>query len=122
MLREVTCIMCPRGCEIKGTIGEGKELAISGNECKKGADYVRQEMINPMRNIASSVRVINGEEELVSARLNRAIPKRMIFEVMNEIKNADIEAPVKIGDVIIGDVLGLGSDVIATKNVGIRNR
>lgn len=118
MLREFTCIMCPRGCEISGEIEEGKEPIITGNACPKGADYVKQELVNPMRNIASSIKVIGGEEELVSVRLNRPIPKKMIFQVMGEIRRATINAPVKIGDVAIEDVLGLGSDVIVTKNVG----
>ena len=41
----------------------------------------------------------------------------MIFDVMKEIDALRVEAPVKIGDVLIHDVLHTGSDVIATKNI-----
>lgn len=115
MLREFTCIMCPRGCEITGEAEEGKELVVTGNACPKGRDYVRQELVNPMRNIASSIKVMGGEEELVSVRLNRPIPKERIFDVMHEIRKVAVNAPVEAGAVVIEDVLGLGSDVIVTK-------
>ncbi|MGL5329823.1 MAG: DUF1667 domain-containing protein [Peptostreptococcaceae bacterium] len=67
--------------------------------------------------MASSVKVKNGSLELVSVRLDNNIPKNKIFEVMDEIKKVQIEAPIKIGDIIIKNVLNLNVDVIATKNI-----
>ena len=44
MVREFTCIMCPMGCDIIAEY-EGKEiLSITGQTCKRGEEYVRQEM------------------------------------------------------------------------------
>ncbi|CAB1242838.1 Molybdopterin oxidoreductase [Ruminococcaceae bacterium BL-6] len=118
MLREYTCIICPNGCEIK-VRADGKEvLSIEGALCPKGREYVTQEMTDPQRNIASSVLVKNGELPLASVRLSQRIPKDRIFDVMKEIRKVKLEAPVKAGQVAIHDVLGLGSDVIVTKNVG----
>lgn len=48
------------------------------------------------------------------------MPKEQIFSVVNEIKKVEPEAPVTIGDHVIKDVLGLGSNVIVTKNVDTR--
>ena len=55
MLRTFTCIMCPQGCEITA---EGSEApySITGNKCKRGHEYVEQELVNPMRNIAGGGR------------------------------------------------------------------
>lgn len=39
---------------------------------------------------------------------------------MGEIRTQRLTAPVKAGEVVIADVLGLGSDVIVTKTVGVR--
>ena len=39
----------------------------------------------------------------------------IIFKVMEEIRAAEVEAPVRIGDVILTDVCG--TDIIATKNI-----
>lgn len=46
------------------------------------------------------------------------IPKKEIFRVMQEIRRIRLTAPVKIGQVVIEDVCGLGSDVIVTKEMG----
>lgn len=117
MNKVLTCILCPNGCEIE-TVYEGKEiLGMEGNLCPKGKDYVIQELVSPMRNIATSVLIEGGELPLVSVRLDRPIPKDRIFDVMEEIKNKRLHAPAAIGDVVIHDVLGTGADVIVTKNV-----
>lgn len=118
MVREFTCIMCPNGCDIEAVIEDGKVISLEGNLCKRGAEYVEQEIVDPKRTIASSVLVKNGELPLVSVRLDAPIPKGMIFDVMKEIAAVTLEAPVAMGDVVIENVLGLGSNVIATKNVG----
>ena len=69
------------------------------------------------RTIASSVAVKNGVLPLVSVRLNRVVPKEKLFEVMAEIRKLSLNAPVHTGDLIVENILGLGSDLIATKNV-----
>ncbi|MCH3965090.1 MAG: DUF1667 domain-containing protein [Clostridium sp.] len=121
MIREYTCIICPNGCEIEADV-EGKELvSIEGASCKRGEEYVHQEILDPRRNIASSVLVENGVLPLVSVRLTNPVPKNDIFKVMDEIKKVTIKAPVKMNRVIIKNVLDLGSDVIATKNVEREN-
>lgn len=117
MNRKFICIVCPKGCEIE-VIYHGKEIeSIKGEGCKRGREYVTQELINPMRNIASSVTLLGGEIPLVSVRLTKPIPKEKIFEIMNEIKKVKLNAPVNIGDVIIKNILGYDSDLIVTKKV-----
>lgn len=118
MLREFTCIMCPQGCTIEVEV-EGTEVrSVSGNRCPKGKAYVTQEIVDPQRNIASSVLVRGGELPLASVRLTKTIPKARIFDVMDQIRQVTVDAPVEAGTVVIHDVLGLGSDVIVTKTVG----
>ena len=117
MKRTYTCIVCPNGCEIEAEY-EGKSvLSVSGNLCPKGRDYVTQELVDPRRTIATSVRVTEGAMPLASVRLTAAIPKARIFDAMTAINAVTLAAPVAIGDVVIRDLLGLGCDVIATRNV-----
>ena len=117
MKRTFTCIVCPNGCEIETEYEGAQVLSVSGNLCPKGKTYVTQELADPRRTIATSVRVRGGELPLVSVRLNRAIPKDRIFDVMREINRQELAAPVRIGDVVIQNILGLDSDVIVTKNI-----
>ena len=120
MVREFTCIMCPLGCDLRAEAGQGEnedEILVTGNTCRKGKEYAVQELTDPQRNIATSVLVFGGELPLASVRLTRAIPKERIFDVMAEIRKQRLTAPVKAGQIVIQDVLGLGSDVIVTKTV-----
>ena len=117
MKRTFTCIVCPNGCEIEAEYEDSEVLSVTGNLCPKGEAYVTQELADPRRTIASSVRVRGGTLPLVSVRLTQAIPKNRIMDAMAEINRQELTAPVHIGDVVIPDLLELHSDVIVTKNV-----
>ena len=117
MKRTFTCIVCPNGCEIETEYEGTQVFSVTGNLCPKGKTYVTQELADPRRTIATSVRITGGVLPLASVRLTNAIPKDRIFDVMAEINRQTLAAPVRIGDVVIHDVLGLGSDVIVTKNI-----
>jgi len=117
MTKTFTCIVCPNGCEIRVESEGGGISSIQGNLCPKGIAYVKQETLSPKRTFSTSVRVLGGELPLVSVRVVRPIPKERIFDAMAEVRKIVLAAPVKAGQVIIADILGLGADVIATKDV-----
>lgn len=119
MLKEYTCIICPNSCYISAEI-QGTEISkLEGSLCDRGYEYVKQEIINPKRNIASSILLENGTLPLVSVRLSKPIPQDRIFNVMEIIKKTRLKAPVYVGQVAIPNILNLGSDVIITKNVAL---
>lgn len=120
MKRIHTCIVCPNGCEITAEFEGSTIHSITGATCPKGEDYVRQELTAPKRTIATSVAVTGGELPLVSVRVDAPIPKEEIFRVMAEINRHTVAAPVAVGQVLIENVCGLGSNVIITKNVGVK--
>lgn len=117
MLKKDICILCPNGCEITAELADGEIRSLAGAGCPRGEEYLRQELTRPMRSIASSVLLEGGTLPLASVRLSKPVPKNRIFDVMAEIKKARLAAPVSIGQVVISDVLGLGSDVVVTKNI-----
>lgn len=117
MTRQLICIVCPAGCEMTACIKDGK-LEVWGEKCKRGLEYAEREFTNPMRTIATSVLVDNGELPLAPVRLDNPVPKKQIFNIMREIKAVRLEAPVHIGQIVLSDVCGCGSDVVVTKNVG----
>ena len=107
MKKSFVCIVCPRGCML--TIDD--EMNVSGNTCIRGKDYAISEVTNPTRTITSSV------DCLVSVKTDKPVPKGKIFEVMKEIDKASVEAPTKIGDIAIENILGLGVNVLITKEI-----
>lgn len=120
MIRKMTCIICPNGCDLEAQVADRKCESVSGNLCPKGAQYAAQEVEEPKRTIASSVTVKNGVLPLTSVRLNRAVPKEKIFDVMEAVRRIVLNAPVHAGDIAAEDVLRLGSDLIVTKGVESR--
>lgn len=114
MERELICICCPRGCHLKV---DDKSLTVSGNSCLRGAEYGAREVTNPVRIITSTVKVNGSDIPVVPVKTEKAIPKAMTMKCMEEINKITMNAPVKIGDVVIKNVLGTGVNVVATKNV-----
>lgn len=114
MIKNITCIICPRGCALTVDINEN-DVKVSGNACPKGERYGIDECTNPIRTVTSTVRVENRTDTMVSVKTETPIAKDKIFDVMQSIRNITVNAPVRIGDVIIDDICG--SKIIATKNV-----
>ena len=114
--RNLTCIGCPLGCAITVTI-EDEAINITGNTCKRGADYAAKEVTHPTRIVTSTVCVEGGSIPMVSVKTEHDIPKEKIMEVMNSIDYVTVKAPVHIGDVILTDAAGTGVNIIATKEV-----
>lgn len=115
MTRDLTCIICPKGCNIKVEIEEGKVKKIEGNTCKRGYDYAYSEVTNPVRTITSTIKLENGK--IISVKTDKPIPKGLIFKCMEEINKATVKAPVKIGDILIENILDTGSNIVATKYI-----
>ena len=114
MKRNLTCIICPRGCSLTVEI-DGNDIKVSGNSCPKGQQYAIDEITHPTRTVTSTVRISNRENSMVSVKTAKPIPKEHIFDVMQLIRNTQTNAPVDIGDIIIKDVYG--TDIISTKTV-----
>ncbi len=112
-MKELICITCPRGCHLL----VDDNLNVTGNMCPRGALYAKAELTHPTRMVTSSVWVESKIESRLPVKTKEPIPKELIFPVMEEIEKITVKAPIKIGDVIIKDVLGTGVDIVATKNI-----
>ena len=115
--RELTCIGCPMGCQITVELEGDEVLSVTGNTCKIGDNYARNEVTHPERTVTSTAVVLGGDKPRVSVKTKANIPKDKITDVMKEIDAAIVQAPVRIGDVIVENVCGTGVDVVATRNV-----
>ena len=114
-IRNLTCIVCPRGCQMKLVLSDDGVLeAVEGNMCRRGAVYATDECTCPKRTVTSTVRCKSGE--IVSVKTDKAVPKDMIFNVMEQINSVVADDGVKIGDIIIANVCGTDSNVVATSN------
>lgn len=90
---------------------------LSGEPCPRGIEYAKEEMIAPMRTVTTTMEVIGGTFPLVSVCTTAPVLLEKALAVVHAISVGSVEAPVKCGQVLISDVLGLGVDIIATRTV-----
>ncbi|MDO5564195.1 MAG: DUF1667 domain-containing protein [Eubacteriales bacterium] len=115
--KELTCIGCPMGCQINVIISNNNTLEIDGYTCEKGEIYARKEVTNPTRIVTSSVYVNGGDKITLSVKTANDIPKSKIIDVIKELKNIKVNAPIKVGTVILNNVANTGVNVVATREI-----
>ena len=113
---EITCINCPVGCRLDVTLENGQVVSVTGNTCKRGEIYARQECVDPQRMVTAVIPVA-GSAVPLSVKTRTPIPKKRIADCMRALSEVQITAPVAAGSVVLADVCGTGVDVIATKSV-----
>lgn len=119
-MKSLVCIVCPNGCTLN-VEGEGENLKVTGNRCKRGTDFAVSEMTNAVRTICSTVRTVFSDVPVLPVRVSREIPKNRIFDVMREIGRVRLDKRVGRNAVIIENVLGLGADIISTSDILIKS-
>ena len=114
MEKKITCIICPKGCAMTAKMENGA-VTVTGFTCPKGEEYAINECTNPVRTVTACVRVANRENTMVSVKTENPVPKDKMMDVMAMLHKTCVEAPVKIGDVVLADAFG--SRVIVTKDI-----
>ncbi len=116
----MNCIMCPMGCEITVTLDNGVVSQVSGNSCPRGEQYARAEVTAPQRMLTSTVRITGGLLPLLPVVSAAPLPKEKILECAACLRDVAVEAPVAAGEVIVGNILGLGVDIVASRSMELR--
>lgn len=111
-----TCIICPLGCYIEAVM-EDNNLKIYGCKCSRGEEWVKEEVLAPKRIVMSVIKVKNGKYPVVSVKTDKAVPKEKIPLIMKYLAGLEVSAPVKEGDVIVSNLLGMNVKLIATRSV-----
>ncbi|MBC8060493.1 MAG: DUF1667 domain-containing protein [Clostridiaceae bacterium] len=115
--KKLTCISCPIGCQLEVEMEDKKVAKITGNNCKRGAEYGEKECTNPTRIVTSTVVVVGGLLSVVSVKSEVDIPKQLVFDTIRELKKVSLKAPVKIGQIVIENIFNTGVNIIATASV-----
>ncbi len=115
MIKELTCIICPIGCQLRVNIENDNVISVEGNSCKRGENYAKDECTNPVRVITTTVMTKDGE--IVCVKTDKAVPKALIFDCMREI---NVLHPSKektyMGSVICENILNTGANIIVTSS------
>ena len=113
MVKKLTCIECPIGCEIEVQMEKGEVKEVRGNACPRGKIYAEAEVVCPKRVVTSTVRAESGE--MIPVKTDKPVRKDAIFEIMQKINATSCKMPVALGDILIEDICD-GANLIITGN------
>lgn len=115
--KNLLCNLCPNCCALTVTLEGETVTGCTGNLCPQGADFARQELMEPLRNLTTSVAVTGGLYATCSVRLSAPIPLSRLMEAVDILHTLAVPAPVQMGQILLDDLLGLGVQVLSTRAV-----
>ena len=115
--RHFTCVTCPVGCEIDVELQDGRVVSMEGNKCDKGEEFILQELEEPMRILTTTVRLKGARWAMLPVRTDAPLPRRLLFQAIEELAGVELQAPVKLYDVVLKNVAGTGANIVATRNM-----
>ena len=112
-LAEFLCIVCPMGCRAQVTRDpDSGELCIDGVACKRGRDYARQEATAPRRVLTTTLATAWGRP--LPVRSAAPVDKRLLRDIPARLAAVVIDRDVAPGEVVVADVDGQGTALVAT--------
>ena len=119
------CTTCPSEClltveverDADGTVAEVR--SVTGNRCPRGNKYAHQELTCPMRVLTTTVAVSGGDKALLPVRTSEAIPLTLHAQAMDLIRGLIVKAPIRMGDVVLPNLLNTGIDLIASMDIDL---
>lgn len=115
---KVICVGCPLGCEVELTLDDkGKVTEVKGNQCKEGESYAIEEYKNPVRVLCGTVLTQGSSRALLAIRSKTPILKTKLVGGNKALAKVRAKPPVKMGDVIMSNLVGTGVDVVATSDL-----
>ena len=117
---QFNCTTCPSECLLTVEVERSADGAVAevrsvtGNSCPRGDKFAHQELTCPMRVLTTTVAVSGGDEALLPVRTAEAIPLELHAQAMDLIR---VEAPIRMGDVVLEDLLNTGIDLIASMDI-----
>lgn len=113
----MNCITCPMGCELTVTLEDGAITSVKGNTCPRGEKYAREELTAPKRMLTSTVTIEGGLLPQLPVVSKSVLPKGRILDCAMALRSVTVKAPIQAGDVVVKDILGLGVDIVASRDM-----
>lgn len=120
---QFNCTTCPSECLLTVEVERNADgsiaavRSVTGNSCPRGDKFAHQELTCPMRVLTTTVAVSDGDEALLPVRTAEAIPLALHAQAMDLIRGVVVEAPIRMGDVVLPNLLNTGIDLIASMDI-----
>lgn len=114
--KHFVCIACPNSCKL--TVTEGQDgITVTGATCKRGIEHGKNEYTRPMRMLTTTVAINGGVHPRIAVVSENEIPKDQMNACLEYLYGLEVEAPVTKGDVIVSNICGTGTDIIASRSM-----
>lgn len=117
MKKELLCIVCPTGCRLTAEVDGNGTITVTGNGCKRGIDFAKNELTCPTRSLTTTVRTSFADVPVLPVRTAGEIPKEQIGDAMKAVNAIVVSQPLGVGDVVVKNLLDTGIDLIATSDI-----
>ena len=120
---QFNCTTCPSECLLSVEVernADGNVAAVhsvTGNSCPRGDKFAHQELTCPMRVLTTTVAVSGGDEALLPVRTADAIPLELHAQAMALICGLVINAPIRMGDVVLENLLDTNINLVASMDI-----
>lgn len=120
---QFNCTTCPSECLLTVEVERDADGAVAevhsvtGNNCPRGDKFAHQELTCPMRVLTTTVAVSGGEETLLPIRTAEAIPLALHAHAMDLIRDLVVNAPIRMGDIVLENLLDTNINLIASMNI-----
>ena len=115
--KKVICITCPKGCRLDVSKEGDTILSVDNCGCKRGEEYVKAELTDPRRMVATTVKIRGSLHPLLPVYTAKPFPKPRIRELLTALQQVELSAPVAMGAVVVKDALGTGIDILASREM-----
>lgn len=120
---QFNCTTCPSEClltveverDADGVVAEVRSA--TGNRCPRGDKFAHQELTCLMRVLTTTVAVSGGDEALLPVRTAEAIPLELHVQAMDLIRGLVVNAPIRMGDVVLENLLDTNINLIASMDI-----
>ncbi len=112
---KITCIVCPMGCSLDIEEENGEIKDISGYSCQRGKKFAETEFYNPERMVTTVVSLSGGEYPYLPVISDGQVPKEILKSCIHLLKNIQVKAPIKMGDIVVDNILDTGINIIVAK-------
>ena len=108
---------CPAGCRIKAHKNESGSWDFEGYTCRRGLDFAKSEVIDPVRVLTSTVLMRSPYERIIPVRSENPIPLASMFTAMEQIRTFVLDSVPAQGEIVIHDLAGTGTGLRVTGKI-----
>lgn len=123
-MKELICIVCPRGCTLQAHQEHDGTWRIEGNACPRGPIWAQEELTAPKRTVTATCKLyLKGPQDTeekslrLPVRSSQNCPIQDIPALLADIYALELHGEVHSGDIVLENWQGSGINIIATRSM-----